>query len=110
LDNGPPIYRKQRAVESTRGQHILGTLDNMDTVKDHQLASHQLEKISVSSWNKVRCAMRTRIVQNRLVGRIDFSHAIGIISVPGVLSAVLGVVALCMIVSLVVSTCPRLSG
>lgn len=81
LDNGPPIYRKQRAVESTRGQHILGTLDNMDTVKVHQLASHQLEKISVSSWNKVRWAVRTRIVQNRLFGRLNFSQAIGMISV-----------------------------
>src|SRR5690625_7630994 len=78
LDNGPPIYRKQRAVESTRGQHILGTLDNMDTVKVHQLASHQLEKISVSSWNKVRWAVRTRIVQNRLFGRLNFSQAIEI--------------------------------
>lgn len=81
LDNGPPIYRKQRAVESIRGQHILGTLDNLDTVKAHQLSQHQLERISVSSWDKVRWAMRTRIVQNWLFGRLNFSQALGMFSV-----------------------------
>ncbi|WP_313547768.1 ABC transporter ATP-binding protein [Corynebacterium sp.] len=83
LHTGPPVYRKQRAVESVRGQHILGTLDNLDTVSAHQLAAHQLDQVSVSSWDKVRWVMRTRIVQNWLFGRLNIAQAIGIFAVLG---------------------------
>ena len=83
LRTGPPVYRKQRAVESVRGQHILGTLDNLDTVSAHQLGAHQLDRVSVSSWDKVRWAMRTRIVQNWLFGRLNIAQAIGIFAVLG---------------------------
>lgn len=83
LRTGPPVYQKQRAVESVRGQHILGTLDNLDTVSAHQLGAHQLDRVSVSSWDKVRWAMRTRIVQNWLFGRLNIAQAIGIFAVLG---------------------------
>lgn len=83
LRTGPPVYQKQRAVESIRGQHILGTLDNLDTVSAHQLAAHQLDQVSVSSWDKVRWGMRTRIVQNWLFGRLNIAQAIGIFAVLG---------------------------
>ncbi|BAU94902.1 multidrug ABC transporter ATPase/permease [Corynebacterium suranareeae] len=77
----PQVYRQQRAVESVRGQHILGTIENLDTVAAHRLGDQQLNLIAGSSWDKVRWAMRTRIVQNRMFGRLNFAQAVGLITV-----------------------------
>lgn len=49
----------------------------------HQLGAHQLDRVSVSSWDKVRWGMRTRIVQNWLFGRLNIAQAIGIFAVLG---------------------------
>lgn len=77
----PQVYQEQRAVESIRGQHILGTLDNLDTVLAHRIGGQQLERIEKSSWDKVRWAMRTRIIQNRMFGRLNISQGVGLIAV-----------------------------
>lgn len=81
LHTAPVVYQNQRAIESVRGQHILGTLENLDTIATHQLGARQQNIIDGSSWEKVRWAMRTRIVQNRLFGRLNFTQATGLISV-----------------------------
>ena len=81
LKTAPPVYEKQRAVESVRSQNILGTLDNLDTVRAHQLGQHQLDRVAESSWHKVRWAMRTRIVQNRLFGRLNIAQGLGLIAI-----------------------------
>lgn len=83
LRTAPPVYQTQRAVESVRGQHILGTLDNLDTVRAHQLGEHQWARISESSWSKVRWAMRTRLVQNRMFGRLNIIQGIGMGAILG---------------------------
>ena len=79
--NAPQVYRTQREVESVRGQHILGTFDNLDTVVALGTNEKQMDRIADSSWQKVRWSMRARIMQNRLWGRINAAQGIGLLTV-----------------------------
>lgn len=84
LRTAPPIYTAERAADSARGQHILGTLTQLPTVTAHRLEERQLGRIRQSTWETVRWAMRARIVQNRLFGRLNAIEAIGLLAVLGV--------------------------
>ncbi|MCM2389615.1 ABC transporter ATP-binding protein [Streptomyces albipurpureus] len=84
LRTAPKVYAAERAAQSLRGQHILGTLTELPTVTAHRLENRQLERIRDSTWQAVRWAMRTRIVQNRLFGRLNLGEAVGLIAVLGI--------------------------
>lgn len=84
LRTAPEVYGAERAARSRRGQHILGTLTELPTVTAHRLEQRQLQRIRDSTWQAVRWAMRTRIVQNRLFGRLNLTEAVGLIAVLGI--------------------------
>ncbi|GAA1134909.1 ABC transporter ATP-binding protein [Ornithinicoccus hortensis] len=88
----PTVYAAERAAGSERSRHILGTLENLPTVTAHRLAARQLRLVRGSTWQVVRWAMRTRIVQNRLFGRLNVIELIGlaIVLLIGVLLAARG--------------------
>ncbi|MFE3021079.1 ABC transporter ATP-binding protein [Streptomyces sp. NPDC059256] len=84
LRTAPEVYAAERAAQSGRGQHILGTLTELPTVTAHRLEDRQLGRIRDATWTAVRWAMRTRIVQNRLFGHLNLTEAIGLVSVLGI--------------------------
>jgi ATP-binding cassette subfamily C protein len=47
----------------------------------HRLADRQLERIGAATWTTVRWSLRTRIVQNRLFGRLNETQAVGLVAV-----------------------------
>ena len=84
LRTAPPVYARNRVAQSRRGQRILGTLTQMPTVSAHRLETRTLGQIEGATWETVRWAMRTRIIQNRLFGRLNVIEAIGLLTVLGV--------------------------
>lgn len=95
LRTAPPVYETDRAAASARGQRILGTLGQLPTVAAHRLEQRSLRRIEAATWAKVRSAMRTRIIQNRLFGRLNLAEAVGLFAVlgAGVWLAAAGVVS-----------------
>lgn len=83
LRTAPPVYSADRAAQSVRGQRILGTLTQLPTVSAHRLEQSRLQGIESATWETVRWAMRTRIVQNRLFGRLNLAEALGLFAVLG---------------------------
>ncbi|MGO1851929.1 MAG: ABC transporter ATP-binding protein [Microbacteriaceae bacterium] len=81
LRAAPAVYQADRTAQSTRGQAILGTLNQLPTVVAHRLQTRRLHLIADATWQTVRWAMRTRIVQNRLFGRLNIAEAIGLAAV-----------------------------
>ncbi|GLY15083.1 ABC transporter ATP-binding protein/permease [Kineosporia rhizophila] len=80
----PGVYLAERTAQSDRGEEVLGTLTQVPTVTAHRLQRRQLARIENGSWQVVRWAMRTRIVQNRLFGRLNVTEAIGLLAVLGI--------------------------
>ncbi|MFI6484777.1 ABC transporter ATP-binding protein [Nonomuraea sp. NPDC050663] len=80
----PGVYVAERAAESARGHDVLGTLTQLPTVTAHRLEHRQLARIKAAAWLTVRWAMRTRIVQNRLFGRLNVAEALGLLAVLGI--------------------------
>ena len=81
LHTAPAVYTAERTAQSQRGQDVLGTLNNLPTVTAHRLENRQLDRISGSTWSTVRWAMRTRIVQNGLFGRLNVTEALGLLAI-----------------------------
>ena len=77
LRTAPPIYAAERAAEGARSQQVLSTLHALPTVRAYRLGPVRDLGIRQATWELVRWAMRARIVQNRLFGRINFAEAIG---------------------------------
>lgn len=77
----PGLYAAERSAQSRRGQEILGTLSNLPTVTAHGLRRRQLGRIGAATWETVRWAMRTRIIENRLFGRLSGISAVGVLAV-----------------------------
>ncbi|MEB4613142.1 ABC transporter transmembrane domain-containing protein, partial [Leucobacter sp. M11] len=71
----PAVYAAERVAQSRRGQQILGTLNALPAVTAHRLEQRQLGRIRAAAWETVRRAMRARIVQNRLFGRLNLTEA-----------------------------------
>ncbi|QOC94753.1 ABC transporter ATP-binding protein [Micromonospora craniellae] len=84
LRTAPGVYVAERTAESARGHDILGTLTQLPTVTAHRLEHRQLERIKVTSWQTVRWAMRTRIVQNRMYGHLNVTELLGLLLVLGI--------------------------
>lgn len=84
LRTAPPVYAAERAAQSQRGQHILGTFTHLPTVTAHRLGRRQLDWISQATWQTVRWTMRARIVQNRLFGRLNLAQAPGLAGILGI--------------------------
>lgn len=76
LRTAPAVYTNERTAQSQRGQDVLGTLNKIPTITAHRLEDRQLNRISHSTWSTVRWAMRSRIVQNGLFGRLNITEAI----------------------------------
>lgn len=49
----------------------------------HRWGPSQLRRVRAATWETVRWAMRTRIVQNRLFGRISATEFVGLAAVLG---------------------------
>lgn len=81
LRTAPPVYAEDRRAHSARGRQVLGTLGNLPTVRAHRLEERQLGLIRQTTWEVVRWSMRTRIVQNRLFGRLNVAEAVGLAAV-----------------------------
>ncbi|MET0419358.1 MAG: ABC transporter ATP-binding protein [Actinoplanes sp.] len=84
LRTAPGVYVSERAAESARGHEILGTLTQLPTVTAHRLEHRQLARIRTASWQTVRWAMRTRIVQNRMYGHLNVTELLGLLVVLGI--------------------------
>ncbi|WP_430782679.1 ABC transporter ATP-binding protein [Actinoplanes sp. G11-F43] len=84
LRTAPGVYAAERTAESARGHDVLGTLTELPTVTAHRLAARQLARIRDAAWRTVVWAMRTRIVQNRLFGRLNVIELIGLLAVLGI--------------------------
>lgn len=84
LRTAPEVYAATRAAESRRGQEILGTLTQLPAVIAHRLGPRRLDGTSTATWQTARWAMRTRIVQNRLFGRLNLTEALGLAAVLGI--------------------------
>ncbi|MFI5492425.1 ABC transporter ATP-binding protein [Actinoplanes sp. NPDC051859] len=84
LRSAPGVYVAQRAAESARGDEILGTLTQLPTVTAHRLQHRQLHRIKTASWQTVRWAMRTRIIQNRMYGHLNVAEVLGLLAVLGI--------------------------
>jgi ATP-binding cassette subfamily C protein len=80
----PPIYLAERAASSRRGAHLLGGIQALPTVHAHRLEATQLARIGAAAWESVRWAMRARIVQNRLFGRLSVAEGAGLVLVLGI--------------------------
>ncbi|SJM52447.1 ABC transporter, transmembrane region:ABC transporter [Actinomycetales bacterium JB111] len=80
----PPIYLAERAASSRRGAHLLGGIQALPTVHAHRLEGTQLARIGGAAWESVRWAMRARIVQNRLFGRLSVAEGAGLVLVLGI--------------------------
>lgn len=81
LRTAPEVYAAERAARSVRGQHVLGTLTELPTVTAYRLERRQSAQVRDATWQTVRWAMRTRIVQNRLFGRLNITEAVGLAAV-----------------------------
>ncbi|MBK7820293.1 MAG: ABC transporter ATP-binding protein [Tessaracoccus sp.] len=81
LRTAPAVYAEDRRAHSERGRQVLGTLGNLPTVRAHRLEKRQLGLIRQTTWEVVRWSMRTRIVQNRLFGRLNVAEAVGLAAV-----------------------------
>lgn len=79
LRTAPPVYAAERAAESTRSQHVLSTVSALPTVAAYRLEERRHGLTRGATWGLVRWAMRARIVQNRLFGRINLAEAIGLV-------------------------------
>ncbi|WP_018658421.1 ABC transporter ATP-binding protein [Actinomadura flavalba] len=84
LRTAPGVYVAERTAESARGHDVLGTLTQLPTVTAHRLERRQLNRIKAATWQTVRWAMRTRIVQNRLFGHLNVTEALGLLAVLGI--------------------------
>lgn len=84
LRTAPPVYAAERTAQSVRGQDVLATLTSLPTVTAHRLEERQLDRISDATWQTARWAMRTRIVQNGLFGRLNITEAAGLLAVLGI--------------------------
>jgi ATP-binding cassette subfamily C protein len=84
LRTAPGVYVAERAAESARGHDILGTLTQLPTVTAHRLERRQLDRIKQTSWQTVRWAMRTRIIQNRMYGHLNVTEVLGLLVVLGI--------------------------
>lgn len=78
LRTAPPVYAAGRRAESRRGAEVLATLTQLPTVTAHRLELRQLRRTEAATWQTVRWSMRSRIVQNRLFGRLNLIEALGL--------------------------------
>jgi len=83
LRTAPPVYAAHRSAESGRSQQVLTTVQALPTVRAHRLGEQRATLARAATWNLVRWAMRARIVQNRLFGRINAAEALGLLLVLG---------------------------
>ncbi|MDA3146437.1 ABC transporter ATP-binding protein [Leucobacter sp. UCMA 4100] len=78
LRTAPAVYAAEREHYSLRADAVLDTLTQLPAVRAHGLARTQLDRIAAAGWQTVRWAMRARIVQNRLFGRLNIAEALGL--------------------------------
>ncbi|ADD45689.1 ABC transporter ATP-binding protein [Stackebrandtia nassauensis] len=81
LRTAPSIYAAERATMAERAQHLLASLRGLDTVRAFGLRDAHSRRIAAASWEAVRWAMRTRIVQNRFFGRLNFAEYLGMTAI-----------------------------
>ncbi|MFT4214910.1 MAG: ABC transporter ATP-binding protein [Microbacterium sp.] len=78
LRTAPMIYAAQRAATATRAHHVLAALRGLDTVLAFRLSDEHSGRIAVASWDVVRWALRARVVQNMLTGRLNLAEYLGL--------------------------------
>lgn len=84
LRTAPPVYAAERSAESARSQRVLDTIRALPTVTAYRLEPERRRLTRTATWELVRWAMRARIVQNRLFGRINLAEAIGLLLILGI--------------------------
>lgn len=83
LRTGPAVYAAARSAESVRSQHVLETAHARRTIAAYRMEQRRLSLIRAASWQLVRWAMRKRIVQNDLFGRVNAAEGLGLLCVLG---------------------------
>ena len=78
---GPDTYASERNAQATRGRHLLDTFRAEATVRAYHVEKVQAERVRRAAWEHLRWALRTRIVQNVLMGRITFAEFSGLAAV-----------------------------
>ncbi|MFT3799114.1 ABC transporter ATP-binding protein [Microbacterium sp.] len=78
LRTAPAVYAAERAAAATRAHHVLASLRGLDTVLAYRLSAEHSGRIAVASWEVVRWALRARVVQNMLAGRLNLAEYVGL--------------------------------
>ena len=81
LRTAPQIYAAERAAMAERAHHLLASLHGLRAVHAYRLGTAHSTRIAAASWQAVRWAMRTRIVQNRFFGRLNLAEYLGMTAI-----------------------------
>ncbi|MFT4220349.1 MAG: ABC transporter ATP-binding protein [Microbacterium sp.] len=78
LATAPSVYAAERVAAATRAHHVLAALRGLDTVLAYRLSGAFSARIAAASWDVVRWALRARVVQNMLAGRLAVAEYLGL--------------------------------
>ncbi|GAB2652849.1 ABC transporter transmembrane domain-containing protein [Gordonia jinhuaensis] len=81
LARAPQVYAAERAAVADRAQHVLASIRGLDTARAFGLGRILAAAIAVGSWAAVVWAMRARLVQNRLWGRMNTAEFLGMATI-----------------------------
>ena len=81
LRKAPRLYAAERVAVASRSREMVSAIQALPTVHAYGWGGAVTERIRTRSWNVLRWALRTRIVQSRFGFRMNMAEAVGLTSV-----------------------------
>ncbi|GAB3296218.1 ABC transporter ATP-binding protein [Pseudoclavibacter terrae] len=81
LRKAPRLYAAERVAIASRSREMVSAIQALPTVHAYGWGGAITERIRNRSWNVLRWALRTRIVQSRFGFRMNMAEAVGLTSV-----------------------------
>lgn len=81
LRKAPRLYAAERVAIASRSREMVSAIQALPTVHAYGWGGAITERIRTRSWNVLRWALRTRIVQSRFGFRMNMAEAVGLTSV-----------------------------
>lgn len=81
LRKAPRLYAAERVAVASRSREMVSAIQALPTVHAYGWSGAVTERIRTRSWNVLRWALRTRIVQSRFGFRMNMAEAVGLTSV-----------------------------
>ncbi|WP_424464317.1 ABC transporter ATP-binding protein [Pseudoclavibacter helvolus] len=81
LRKAPRLYAAERVAIASRSREMVSAIQALPTLHAYGWAGGIAERIRTRSWNVLRWALRTRIVQSRFGFRMNMAEAVGLTSV-----------------------------